>query len=205
MGTVLKKRALARALICGVFLCAALGSVYTARAADPVLPYPEPRSPAELPDTALVQTNKGDFEIEFYRETSPIAVRNFEYLTLKHFYDGIKIHRYEPDFVVQMGDPLGNGKGGPGYTIPPEFSKTKHERGTLGVARLPDQANPERRGSGSQFYITFGRAPHLDGLYTVFGKVVKGMEVVDQLRVGDSITSIRLPKDHKPAFKISKD
>ena len=105
--------------------------------ADQALPYPEPKSPAELPDTALIQTSRGDFEVEFYREVSPIAVRNFEYLVLKNFYDGIKIHRYDPGFVVQMGDPEGNGKGGPGYTIPPEFSKTKHERGTLGMARLP--------------------------------------------------------------------
>lgn len=181
--------------------CAATG----ARADDVVLPYPEPHSPSELPESALVQTSKGDFEIELMRDVSPMAVRNFEYLVLKHFYDGIKIHRYEPGFVVQMGDPLGNGKGGPGYTIPPEFSKTKHERGSVGMARLPDVVNPERRSSGSQFYITLGRAPHLDGLYTVFGKVVKGMENVDNLRIGDTIVSIRLPKDHKPAFKADKE
>lgn len=192
-----------RRVLVGLVLvaCAATG----ARADDVVLPYPEPRSPSELPESALVQTSKGDFEIELMRDVSPMAVRNFEYLVLKHFYDGIKIHRYEPGFVVQMGDPLGNGKGGPGYTIPPEFSKTKHERGSVGMARLPDVVNPERRSSGSQFYITLGRAPHLDGLYTVFGKVVKGMENVDNLRIGDTIVSIRLPKDHKPAFKADKE
>ena len=190
-----------------VFVAALGAALFPGRLlADEIkLPYPEPRSPNELPDTALVQTTKGDFEIEFYRDISPNAVRNFEYLALKHFYDGITIHRYEPGFVVQMGDPIGNGKGGPGYTIPPEFSKTKHERGSLGMARLPDPVNPERRSSGSQFYITFGAARHLDGLYTIFGKVVKGMENVDKLRVGDKIINIRLPKEHKPAFSIKKE
>ena len=173
--------------------------------ADDKLPYPEPGSATELPDTVLIQTSKGDFEIQFARDISPIAVRNFEYLVLKHFYDGIKIHRYEPGFVIQMGDPDGNGKGGPGYTIPPEFSKTQFDRGTVGMARLPDVVNPERRSSGSQFYVTLARARHLDGLYTVLGTVIKGMDVVDKLRVGDTIVGVRLPKDHRPRFNLGQD
>ncbi|MCC6221130.1 MAG: peptidylprolyl isomerase [Deltaproteobacteria bacterium] len=133
-------------------------------------------------------------EIEFYREEAPITVRNFEYLGKKRFYENLTFHRYVPDFVIQGGDPQGNGKGGPGYGLPPEHSSVlKHRRGTLGMARLPSEVNPERLSNGSQFYICFSLAPHLDGLYTVFAQVISGMENAEKLRQGDKILEVQFP------------
>ena len=95
-----------------------------------------------------------------------------------------------PDFVVQGGCPKGTGTGGPGYTIKAEFNKQKHVRGTLAMARSqsPDSA-------GSQFYICYGATPHLDGQYTVFGKVVSGMEHVDRIKQGDKMTSVTITEE----------
>jgi peptidyl-prolyl cis-trans isomerase B (cyclophilin B) len=164
-----------------------------AQSAEPVLPFKIPVNPAELPQHALIETTKGPFEIAFFAKEAPTTVRNFVYLAQKGFYDGLPFHRYIENFVVQGGDPLGNGKGGPGYTIPAEFSTIKHSRGTLGMARKPGEVNPERRASGSQFYIclTENRAKHLDGLYNVFAQVVRGMEAVSRLRKGDKILSVK--------------
>ena len=93
----------------------------------------------------------------------------------------------------QGGDPKGNGTGGPGYTLPAEISPNlKHIEGAVAMARLGDRANPERRSSGSQFYICLAPAPHLDGAYTIFGQVTEGMDVVKQISVGDRILKIRI-------------
>ena len=94
-----------------------------------------------------------------------------------------------PGFVIQGGDPLGSGRGGPGYTVPAEIGKT-HLKGALATARLGDQANPKRASSGSQFYITLAPTPHLDGGYTVFGQVTRGMEIVESIAMGDVIQQI---------------
>src|SRR6266508_744266 len=108
-------------------------------------------------------------------------------LARKGFYDGLTFHRVEPKFVVQGGDPKGNGTGGPGYTIKDEFNKQQHVRGVVAMARTqaPNSA-------GSQFYITLAPAHFLDGQYTVFGKVTGGMEVVDKIRVGDKMKSVKI-------------
>ena len=159
------------------------------------LPFELPKKSSELPQFAQVETTKGSFVMRFYREQAPVHVRNFEYLGTKGFYQNVSFHRYEPGFVIQGGDPKGDGKGGPGYTLPPEFSMTKHERGTVGMARLPDQVNPERRSSGSQFYVCLNRAAHLDGLYTVFAEVESGMDVVLRLRPNDRIIKVSFPSD----------
>ena len=125
----------------------------------------------------------------------PITVANFIYLAKKDFYKDIAFHRVVENYVIQGGDPEGKGSfGGPGYTVPPEISTTEHKRGTIGMARLPGERNPERHSNGSQFYITLTRAPQLDGLYTVFAEVISGFEVLDQIKVGDTIKGIRLPK-----------
>ncbi len=160
---------------------------------DYVLPFRVPVDSATLPQYALIQTTKGAFEISFYTKEAPVTVRNFVYLAKKGFYDGLSFHRLVKNFVVQGGDPLGNGKGGPGYTIPAEFSNIKHSKGTLGMARKPGEINPERRASGSQFYIclTDKRARHLDGLYNIFAKVTRGMEAVLKLRKGDKILGVK--------------
>jgi cyclophilin family peptidyl-prolyl cis-trans isomerase len=162
--------------------------------AESQLPFSVPSSADELPKTALIETTKGAFEVEFFVDVAPITVKNFEYLAKRGFYNSVRFHRYMPGYLIQGGDPTGTGKGGPGYRLPPEFSKRKHQRGVLGMARRPDPVNPERLSDGSQFYIMLTNAQHLDGLYTVFGRVVEGMEIVEQLRESDKITLIRLPR-----------
>ncbi len=156
------------------------------------LPFPVPVDSRTLPKTALIETSQGPVEIEFYREASPITVKNFEYLSKKNFYNGLTFHRHKAGFVIQGGDPKGTGEGGPGYLLPPELSDSiKHERGTVGMARLPNAVNNNRYSNGSQFYIVFDRAPHLDGLYTVFAHVINGIDNAEKLRPGDKILGIR--------------
>jgi peptidylprolyl isomerase/peptidyl-prolyl cis-trans isomerase B (cyclophilin B) len=140
----------------------------------------------ERPMAIITMEKGGAIEMELYPEVAPKTVENFITLAKKGFYDGLTFHRVEPGFVVQGGDPNGNGTGGPGYTIKAEFGSEPHVRGTVAMARSshPDSA-------GSQFYICLGDAPHLNGKYTVFGKVSKGMEVVDQIRVGDRMKSVQ--------------
>jgi len=138
--------------------------------------------------TAVITMDKGgEITIAFFPEDAPKTVENFVKLAKKHFYDGLAFHRVEPGFVVQGGDPKGNGSGGPGYTIKAEFNKQKHVRGAVAMARTqePDSA-------GSQFYICFQSQPNLDGQYTVFGIVTKGMDVVDRIKVGDRMKSVRI-------------
>ncbi len=141
-----------------------------------------------MTQTAVITLENGnEIRIDFYPEDAPKTVENFVTLAKKGFYNGLAFHRVVPDFVVQGGDPKGNGTGGPGYTIKAEFSKRKHVRGTLAMARSqhPDSA-------GSQFYITYGPTPHLDGNYTVFGQVTSGMEHVDRIKQGDRMKSVAI-------------
>jgi peptidyl-prolyl cis-trans isomerase B (cyclophilin B) len=145
---------------------------------------------------AIVDTERGTFVIELYPEVAPKTVANFEKLTDKGFYNGLKFHRVEPDFVVQGGDPDGTGMGGPGYTVPAEISQTeKHLRGSVATARTSDEVNPNRDSSGSQYYICLKAVPFLDKNYTIFGGVIKGMEVVDQIQKGDHMKKITLAKE----------
>ena len=150
-----------------------------------------PAETSVAPDTiyvATLVTSKGNIIAELYQDT-PESLNNFVSLSKNGFYDGLTFHRVEPDFVIQGGDPAGDGSGGPGYTIPAEINHT-HPRGALAWARIGDQVNPERRSSGSQFYITLNKTPFLDGAYTVFGYVTEGMDVADQIAMGDIIERI---------------
>ncbi len=130
---------------------------------------------------------------ELYPDIAPISVANFISLACKGFYNGLIFHRVIKDFMIQGGCPKGNGTGGPGYCIKGEFSANgvanplKHERGVLSMARtsVPDSA-------GSQFFIVHADSPHLDGQYAAFGKVVEGMDVVDE------IASVRVDYNDKP-------
>jgi cyclophilin family peptidyl-prolyl cis-trans isomerase len=140
---------------------------------------------------AIVRTARGDIVCSLFADKAPQTVNNFVYLAQAGFYDGLTFHRVEPGFVIQGGDPLGTGTGGPGYTVPAELGEP-HPKGALAMARLPDQVNPERASSGSQFYITLNATPHLDGSYTVFGQVVEGMSVVESTQVGDIIQSVNI-------------
>ena len=159
------------------------------------LPFTVPENYRELPKTALLETTQGAFEIEFYRREAPISVANFEYIGRKGILNGTEFHRYVPEFVIQGGDPTHTGKGGPGWTLPPEIREELHHiRGSLGWARLPGEVNPERRSNGSQFYITLEPASNLDGFYTIFARVVRGFENVMKLRKGDKILRVRFPR-----------
>lgn len=137
----------------------------------------------KYPTVTLTIEGKGDIVIELYPKKAPGTVANFISLVEEGFYDGLTFHRIIPGFVIQGGDPEGTGMGGPGYTIKGEFASNgftqndlKHERGVISMARSqhPDSA-------GSQFFIMHQDAPHLDGEYAAFGKVIKGMDVVDKI------------------------
>jgi len=137
---------------------------------------------------ATIVTDKGNIVAELYPD-APQGVNNFVTLAQNGFYDGLTFHRVEPGFVIQGGDPKGDGTGGPGYTIPAEINH-KHGRGALAWARTGDQVNPTKASSGSQFYITQQDTPFLDGQYSVFGQVISGMEIADKIAVGDKIQRI---------------
>lgn len=142
---------------------------------------------------AIIDTDRGQIVIELYPAVAPKTVANFEALVGKGFYNGLTFHRVVPDFVVQGGDPDGTGAGGPGYTVPAELSTTeKHLRGTVATARQGDDVNPTKASSGSQFYICLEPQPSLDGQYTIFGGVIKGMDVVDKIQKGDHMSKITL-------------
>jgi peptidyl-prolyl cis-trans isomerase B (cyclophilin B) len=138
---------------------------------------------------ATIQTNKGNIVVSLDATSAPEHVNNFIFLSNQGFYDGLTFHRVEPGFVVQGGDPEGTGQSGPGYSVPGEFNLT-HGQGALAMARLPDQINPNRESSGSQFYITLAPTPFLDGQYSVFGQVEEGMDVVQAIEIGDAIERI---------------
>jgi peptidyl-prolyl cis-trans isomerase B (cyclophilin B) len=143
---------------------------------------------------AVIHTSKGDITCELNYQQAPLSATNFIQLARGGFYNNLKFHRVVPNFVVQGGDPNGTGSGGPGYTISAEIGKgpsgLKHEKGALAWARLPDQVNPQKRSSGSQFYIALEKIPYLDGEYSVFGKTVSGMDVVEKIKQGDTINSV---------------
>jgi cyclophilin family peptidyl-prolyl cis-trans isomerase len=135
--------------------------------------------------SATVRTNRGDFTVELLPSLAPEHVNSFVFLARDEFYNGTKFHRVVPGFVAQGGDPTGTGTGGPGYNVPLEASKERFVRGVVGMAR-----SSEPNSAGSQWFVTLGDAPHLNGQYTLFGKVTDGMDVVDAIEVGDSITAI---------------
>lgn len=130
---------------------------------------------------AIIEMAKGgQIEIALYAETAPNHVANFVTLARQGFYDSVTFHRVIPGFMAQGGDPTGTGGSGPGYTIRAEFSNVAHKRGTVSMARTSDPNS-----AGSQFFICFGPAPFLDGQYSAFGEIIKGMEVVDAIRPRD--------------------
>ncbi|KPU44065.1 putative peptidyl-prolyl cis-trans isomerase [Oxobacter pfennigii] len=134
------------------------------------------------PVATIIMENGDAIKIELYPDIAPNTVNNFISLIKKNFYNGVIFHRVIPGFMIQGGDPEGIGIGGPGYTIPGEFNANgftntlKHERGVISMARSghPDSA-------GSQFFIMVDDAPHLDGQYASFGKVIQGMDAVDKI------------------------
>jgi len=137
---------------------------------------------------AIIKTEKGEMTVEFYEKDAPKTVENFISLSKKGFYNGLTFHRVIPDFVIQGGCPDGTGMGGPGYKIDCELDGENqyHDRGVLSMAHAG------RNTGGSQFFICHSRnnTAHLDHNHTCFGKVVKGIEVIDEIKQGDKILSI---------------
>jgi cyclophilin family peptidyl-prolyl cis-trans isomerase len=136
---------------------------------------------------AVIETNLGTFKFELNLDTAPITAQNFIDLAEKGFYDGLTFHRIVPGFVIQGGDPNGDGTGGPGYTIKGEFNpELKHD--AAGVVAMARKGN-DPDSAGSQFYITLAPTPNLDGSYAVFGRVIEGLDVV--LKIGRVPTDAR--------------
>ncbi|HKV36409.1 MAG TPA: peptidylprolyl isomerase [Pyrinomonadaceae bacterium] len=135
---------------------------------------------------AVVTTTRGSFTMELLPSEAPLTVDNFVQLAQRNYYRGITIHRVVPNFVIQDGDPRGDGNGGPGYQIRCEINEVPYDRATLGMALSGKDTG------GSQWFVTHAPQPHLDGGYTVFGRVVSGMEVVDRIERGDVVKSITI-------------
>ena len=154
---------------------------------SPIAPYTSPDliAPAVSPH-AFIETAKGTVEIEFTVLDAPQTVQNFIALARRGYFNGLQVHRVVPNFVVQDGDPRGDGSGGPGYSIRDELNDRPFVRGTVGMALSgPDTG-------GSQWFIMHSPAPHLDAKYTVFGQVVNGMDVVDRIQQLDVIQRVRI-------------
>ena len=136
--------------------------------------------------TATIETGKGTLELELFAKDVPVTVNNFVFLVREGFYDNTTFHRVIPDFMAQGGDPTGTGTGDPGYRFNDEFTDHTHVTGALSMANSGPNTN------GCQFFITYAPQPHLDGRHSVFGQLVKGMEVLKALKNGDSLLRITI-------------
>lgn len=142
---------------------------------------------------ATVNTVRGEFKIKLRPDLAPKHVASFVFLANEQYFDGVTFHRVLPGFVAQTGDPTGTGSGGPGYNVPAEFTTAvNYARGIVGMARSssPDSA-------GSQWFVTYGATPNLDGAYTIFGEVTDGMEVVDCITPRDPSKDPNAPAGDK--------
>jgi len=137
---------------------------------------------------AVMETDKGNMELELYSEHAPKTVNNFVFLAKEGFYDGVSFHRVIDDFMIQGGDPTGTGQGGPGYQFEDEVKENplKHETCVISMANAGPNTN------GSQFFITHSPQPHLNGNHTVFGKVIAGQDIVNAIRQNDRIVKVEV-------------
>ena len=164
-----------------LIFAACLAVIPAAASATPAVQKPTPPTKEEIAKyntaKATITTKFGTIVVKFFPDLAPIHVKNFISLAEAGFYNGTPFHRVIPGFMIQGGDPKGNGTGGPGYTIPAEFSTTKkHLPGILSMARTNDPNS-----AGSQFFIMVAPSTHLDGQYSIFGEVVEGMDVVNKI------------------------
>ena len=149
---------------------------------------------------AHFDTDRGPIRIELFADKAPLTVANFVNLAQRGFYNGLVFHRVIADFMVQGGCPQGRGTGGPGYKFEDEANNgVRHERGVLSMANAGPNTN------GSQFFITHVATPWLDGKHTVFGKVLEGLDVVDAIRQGDGIKSVKIEGDAQAALDAKAD
>ncbi|RMG42878.1 MAG: peptidylprolyl isomerase [Candidatus Dadabacteria bacterium] len=155
---------------------------------------------AALELSATIETTKGNIEVKLTPDKTPLTVANFVNLSQRGFYNGLKFHRVIKDFMIQGGDPQGDGRGGPGYRFQDEFDpELKHDRpGTLSMANAGPNTN------GSQFFITHVPTPWLDGKHSVFGYVTSGQDVVNKIEQGDKIIKITVHGDPAPLFEKVK-
>ncbi|MEK6232672.1 MAG: peptidylprolyl isomerase [Luteolibacter sp.] len=148
-----------------------------------------------------IHTSAGDIDATFYSSKTPLTCANFLNLAKRGYYDGIAFHRVIENFMIQGGDPTGSGSGGPGYKFADEFHPELRHR-SPGIFSM---ANAGPGTNGSQFFITHGATPHLDGKHSVFGQVTNGQEVVNKIKQGDKITSITIHDDPTELFTDQKD
>ena len=149
---------------------------------------------------ANFETDRGPVRVELYPEKAPLTVANFVNLAKRGFYDGLNFHRVIKDFMIQGGCPQGTGTGGPGYKFEDEANNgVRHERGVLSMANAGPNTN------GSQFFITHIKTDWLDGKHTVFGKVIQGLDVVDAVKQGDLITSVKIEGDTDAVLAAKAD
>jgi len=134
--------------------------------------------------TAIIETEKGNLVLELFAKDVPLTVNNFVFLARDGFYDNTTFHRIIEDFMAQAGDPAGTESGGPGYKFADEFTHYKHGAGAVSMANAGPNTN------GSQFFITYAPQPHLDGKHSVFGQLKEGMDVLKQLKNGDTIIRV---------------
>ncbi|AXA83573.1 peptidylprolyl isomerase [Lysobacter oculi] len=150
--------------------------------------------------TATIDTDRGPIKLELYPEKAPLTVANFVNLAKRGFYDGLNFHRVIDSFMIQGGCPQGRGTGGPGYKFEDETRNgVPHQRGSLSMANAGPNTN------GSQFFITHIKTDWLDGKHTVFGQVLEGQDIVDSVRQGDAIKSIRIEGDADAALAAKAD
>ena len=156
-------------------------------------PSPEPKTYSAPPPMtidvskqyiATIETEKGNLVLELFASDVPATVNNFVFLAREGFYDGSTFHRVIPGFMAQGGDPTGTGKGNPGYFFPDEFTAHTHGAGALSMANSGPDTN------GCQFFITYTPQPNLDGKHSVFGQLIEGMDVLEQLENGDTIKRV---------------
>lgn len=138
---------------------------------------------------ATIEMEKGNIVFEMFPDAAPKTVERISHLIESGFYNGLKFHRVVPGFVIQGGDPLGNGTGGSGVKLPAEFNSKPHVTGSVAMARAADPNSAD-----SQFYICLAPQPSLDGKYTVFGQVTEGLEVIQKVRIGDVMKKVTLKK-----------
>ncbi|MEP7358774.1 MAG: peptidylprolyl isomerase [Anaerolineales bacterium] len=150
--------------------------------------------------TAHIKTEKGTIDIQLLPQAAPITVNNFVFLARQRYYDGVTFHRVLPNFMAQGGDPTGTGSGGPGYFIPNENSSAVFDK-----AGLLAMANSGKDRNGSQFFITFGPQPNLNGGYTIFGQVIAGMDVVQSITLRDPDTHPTTPGDKITTITIDEN
>jgi peptidyl-prolyl cis-trans isomerase B (cyclophilin B) len=157
---------------------------------------PAPAAPTKTPQAVVTLEKGGEIRIELFPGDAPGHVDNFVKLARRGFYDGQRFHRVVPNFVAQIGDPQSRtlpldhpdmGTGGPGYKIPAEFNPREFVRGVVGMARGPDPNS-----AGSQFFVMLADDMSLNGKYTAFGRVARGMDVVDRIKVGDRVKSVKI-------------